>query len=148
MIVMMGCHSLNHTDMAEAFLEKGAKVCIGWSDLVLLDRTDHATTQLLEHLIIEKQSIRQAVANTNDDVGPDPQYNSTILYYPAEAGNYLIPTAKSSLTLSVITRIREEGFRNSSREVADIGALVISHACRDALLENKRVSHRLIGRLE
>lgn len=70
-IVMMGCSALTHTDMAEAFIEKGAKVCIGWNDSVSNTHTDYATTQLLKHLITEKQAIGQATTGTNEEVGPD-----------------------------------------------------------------------------
>lgn len=96
-IVMMGCSALTYTDMAEAFIEKGAKVSIGWNGLVLNTHTDYATTQLLKHLITEKQVIGQATSKTNEEVGPDPESNSTLTYYPAEAENYTIPTAKNSL---------------------------------------------------
>jgi hypothetical protein len=95
-IVMMGCSALTYADMAEAFIEKGAKVCIGWNDLVSNTHTDYATTQLLEHLITEKQTIGQATTKTNEEVGPDPKLNSTLTYHPAEAENYTIPTTKSS----------------------------------------------------
>jgi hypothetical protein len=96
-IVMMGCSALTYADMAEAFVEKGAKVCIGWNDLVLNAHTDCATSCLLKHLITEKQAIGQATSKTNEEVGPDPEYNSTLTYYPAEAENYTIPTAENGL---------------------------------------------------
>lgn len=93
-IVMMGCDSLTHTDLAEAFIEKGAKICIGWNDLVSITHTDHATTQLLKYLIIEKQTIKQAVTNTNEEVGPDPESGGILLYHPTEPEDYVIPMTK------------------------------------------------------
>jgi hypothetical protein len=81
-VVMMGCEGLNNTRMAEAFIEKGAKVYIGWTSSVSACYTDQATARLLQHLIAEKQTINQAVHDTVEDVGPDQTYNSQLTYYP------------------------------------------------------------------
>jgi len=89
-IIMMGCNGLTHTDMAEAFAEKGAKAYISWNGSVSASHTDEATAQLLQHLVTESQTIRQAVDNTMKEVGPDQEYNSTLDYYPHESGNYAI----------------------------------------------------------
>ncbi|MEM3714006.1 MAG: hypothetical protein QXF82_03565 [Nitrososphaeria archaeon] len=89
-IVMMGCEGLNNTKMAEAFIEKGAKAYIGWKGSVSASHTDTATIRLLQHLITERQTIKQAVENTNKEAGPDPAYNSILAYYPTEAGKETI----------------------------------------------------------
>ena len=89
-IIMMGCNGLTYTYMAEAFIEKGAEVYISWSYSVLASHTDLATTRLLQHFIIEKQTLREAGCKTFKEVGPDPSYKSLLLYYPLEAGNYTI----------------------------------------------------------
>jgi hypothetical protein len=81
-VVMMGCEGLNNTRMAEAFIEKGAKVYVGWTSSVSASYTDQATAHLLQHLIAEKQTIKQAVDNTIEEVGPDQTYNSQLIYYP------------------------------------------------------------------
>jgi len=114
-IIMMGCEGLGyinartHTqvayiDMAEAFVKKGAKVYISWDGPVSMDHTDQATVHLLQSLIPKKRTIREAVEQTNYDVGPDPIYNSTLKYHPntAEIGNYTIPNLKDVLTLNII----------------------------------------------
>jgi hypothetical protein len=90
-IVTMGCEGLTNTKMAEAFIEKGAKAYIGWSQSVSASHTDQATIYLLTHLLIEKQTIEQAVENTMKEIGPDPAYSSVLLYYPLESRNYVIP---------------------------------------------------------
>ena len=89
-IIMMGCEGLNNTKMAEAFIQKGAKAYIGWKGSVSASHTDTATITLLQHLITEKQTIRQAVENTMKEVGPDPTYNSTLTYYPLNIGKQTI----------------------------------------------------------
>lgn len=82
LIIMMGCEGLENPSIARAFVEKGAKVYIGWNHGVLASHTDQATTCLLQHVITEKQTINQAIDNTMKEVGPDPSYKSVLLYYP------------------------------------------------------------------
>jgi hypothetical protein len=90
-VIMMGCQGLTSTDMAKAFIEKGAKAYISWSGSVSVSHTDQATITLLQHLILQKQSIKQAGENTTEELGLDPIYNSTLGYYPIGSGNYTIP---------------------------------------------------------
>jgi len=89
-VIMMGCNGLTYTDMAHAFIEKGAKVYISWSLAVSASHTDRAITQLLQHLITERQTIEKAVTETMKIVGPDPTDNSILLYYPREEGDQTI----------------------------------------------------------
>jgi len=81
-VIMMGCEGLNNTKMAEAFIQKGAKAYIGWTNSVQARHTDQATTRLLQHLVIDKQTIKQAVETVMKEVEPDPVYNSQLTYYP------------------------------------------------------------------
>lgn len=97
-IIMMGCNGLTNTDMASAFVEKGAKVYISWNQPVLAPRTDLATTHLLQHFLKEKQRLREAVRKTMEDVGADPLFDSSLLYYPREAGSYTIQNIIGSTT--------------------------------------------------
>jgi len=89
-IIMMGCEGLNNTKMAEAFIEKGAKTYIGWKGSISASHTDTATISLLQHLITEKQTIKQAIENTMKEVGTDPTYKSQLTYYPLNAGEQTI----------------------------------------------------------
>jgi hypothetical protein len=112
-IIMMGCQGLGYvnatgarvpyTDMAEAFVSKGAKVYIGWDGPVDVSHTDNATINLLQHLISEKQNIGNAVEKTRQEVGPDPTFNSTLQYYPenVDVENYTIPSVRSSFITNV-----------------------------------------------
>ena len=113
-IIMMGCEGLGYvntrtgtrikyTDMAEAFINKGAKVYISWNGPISVNHTDQATLDLLQSLILHKRTIKRAVSETMEIVGKDPRYNSTLQYYPkiAEVENYAIPNLRSSLTMNV-----------------------------------------------
>ena len=98
-VIMMGCDGLRYPTMAEAFISKGARAYISWDKAVLTSHTDKATIQLLRHLVIEKQTIEKAVAETNKEVGPDPQDRSILLYYPDSVCNYIVPNVASNLIL-------------------------------------------------
>jgi len=82
LIIMMGCDGMTTQSMAEAFIQKGAKVYIGWDGPVIPQYIDVATIKLLEHLVLEKQTISEAITKTVDEVGKDPYYQSTLRYYP------------------------------------------------------------------
>jgi hypothetical protein len=107
-IVMMGCEGLGYeglayTDMAEAFIKKGAKVYISWDGPISINHTDQATVHLLQSLILYKRTIKYAVTETMEEIGSDPTYNSTLHYYPntPEVENYTILNLKSSLIIIV-----------------------------------------------
>ena len=103
-IIMMGCNGLTYNYMAQAFIEKGAKVYISWNGTVSASHTDQATTQLLECLITKKQTIKQAVTQTMKEVGSDLEYESILQYYPDTlVDNYIIPNIASNLTLNDAT---------------------------------------------
>jgi len=90
MVIMMGCDGLKYDDMAEAFVEEGAQVYIGWSGLVSAPHTDQATLDLLQRFLIQEETVEQAVTRTMNELGADPKYESTLSYYPTDAGNSTI----------------------------------------------------------
>jgi len=98
-IIMMGCDGLITDQMAEAFRRKGAKVYISWDGPVSTDHTDQTTIQLLEHLITENQTIKEAVGETSRD----PTSDSKLDYYPKnlEIDNHVVPKPESNLTTSI-----------------------------------------------
>ena len=100
-IIAMGCEGLNYTSMAEAFIQKGAKAYIGWNGSVSVNHTDDATISLLRHLITENQTIKEAVKETMNDVGPDPTYKSILIFYPDKAGTSFLPVNKTMATPTV-----------------------------------------------
>jgi len=90
-IIAMGCDGLKYTSMADAFVQKGAEVYIGWDEDVFAHHTDLATTHLLQCLIIQRLTIAQAIAETRNKVGPDPAFNSKLTFTPITATLYVIP---------------------------------------------------------
>lgn len=90
MVIMMGCEGLDNTLMAQAFIQKGASVYISWNKGVTASHTDSATTHLLQHFVIEKMTVKQAIQETYKELGADPLYKSLLMAYPLEALNYTI----------------------------------------------------------
>jgi len=83
-IIIMGCDGLRSNTLAEAFVQRGATTVVSWNGLVSR-HTDAATELLLQHLLVDRLSIERAVAGTMAELGPDPAYGSTLLFYPRQA---------------------------------------------------------------
>ena len=82
-IILMGCSSLATDKTAAALVQKGAQAVSGWSDMVSPEHTDAATQLLLQHLLDDKLPLNEAVGKTNDELGPDPSFGSTMRAYPS-----------------------------------------------------------------
>lgn len=80
-IIMMGCSGIALTDLAEAFIDKGASVYLAWDRSVDLYYVDEATPYLIRRLCSEELTIREAVNDTMDVIGPDPNYGAELAYY-------------------------------------------------------------------
>jgi len=86
-IIIGGCQSLAVPDLAQAFLDRGASVVIGWDEMVNLSHNNAAMLALLEGLMEEGLSAPEAVARTMEAVGPDPSYDSSLVYLQPELGS-------------------------------------------------------------
>ena len=87
LIVIMGCYGLFSVDLPKAFVDRGASAVIGWNGLVGSDHTDKVTLSLLRALLTKRQSISESIRVTMNELGPDPDHNSTMRYYPKQTGN-------------------------------------------------------------
>ncbi|UCE96768.1 MAG: hypothetical protein JSV51_04035 [Candidatus Bathyarchaeota archaeon] len=109
LIILMGCQSLNRTSMAEALVERGAKVVIGWTDWISLGETDNVTLALLEYLLMKpKYTIGGAVETINRRIhlilgGEPPAFGARLTYYPSTAKNDFIDTKENHSTLHLLT---------------------------------------------
>jgi hypothetical protein len=82
-IIAMGCYGMESNDMAEAFVEEGAKAYVGWSGSVSASHTDSAIIRLLKHLLMDNRTLTEAVDQTMQNVGADPDYKSVLLSFTA-----------------------------------------------------------------
>jgi len=80
-VVMMGCHGLTFTEMADSFIEKGAEAYVGWDGPVIAEYVDRATTQFLTYVMVENWSIETAVNQVMKTIGPDPVFGSMLSAY-------------------------------------------------------------------
>ncbi len=80
LILMMGCNGLTTDRMAEAFLNKGARAFVSWTDFVTASHTDAATQELLDKLLLEGLPTADAVSQTAAEVGPDPAYGAELRF--------------------------------------------------------------------
>jgi hypothetical protein len=109
-VIAMGCSSLNVTGMAQAFIDRGAKAYVGWTNVVLPNDTDYETTKFLEMFLGENRTLATSIAITNPHNYHDPETGMRVIskmdFYPAlpSVGNLtisnLIAEAKDSKTLA------------------------------------------------
>jgi hypothetical protein len=108
-IIAMGCWSLkpNYEEMADAFIKKGARAYIGWTDSIGLSYSDNSTIKFLQDLVNNK-TISYAINHCNQI--HDPEFPGILSYYPSGIGNYRLSdfTAEanlSSLFLAILPRL-------------------------------------------
>jgi len=108
-ILVMGCDGLRYADMAEAFIEKGAKVYISWDKSVSASHNDLAIAHLLQHFLTENRTLKDAVEETLEETGPDPIYQGQLTYYPLEAGACTVQTVRTTQVIaSTILEINQK----------------------------------------
>jgi hypothetical protein len=81
-VVMMGCDGLRSETLAQAFVDRGVGTFISWSEPVSAPHTDAATERLLELMVVDGVPVAEAVAQTMEELGPDPVYGGELAYYP------------------------------------------------------------------
>jgi hypothetical protein len=87
-IIMMGCSGIALPDLAEAFIDKGAAIYLAWDRSVELYYVDQATPYLVRQLCSEELTIRDAIHNTMDVIGADPNHGAELqLYYDPASHN-------------------------------------------------------------
>jgi hypothetical protein len=89
-VLAMGCESYHYDDMPAAFVEKGASVYVGWSDVVTLEYVDKVMLDILGNLCTGNMTLAQGITRTAADLGNDPYFDAYLKYYPSESGNMTI----------------------------------------------------------
>jgi len=102
-IIAMGCNSMNKscTEMAEAFMKKGAKAYIGWTSAVGMSYSDNSTMNFLRYFLAENMTINEAINKCNKI--PDPEgYYGKLACYPSAIGSYKLPDFAADVVLSAL----------------------------------------------
>ena len=102
-VIAMGCQSLKPGSaraLAQAFLDKGAKAYIGWSDIIFPQDTDTATAGLIRMLLDENETIGDSVRGTPTHTysGVVSPYSNETVYVTSEMLFY--PQSEDHLTVS------------------------------------------------
>ena len=84
-IIMMGCDGLHFDDVARAFTDKGASIYIAWDASVMLNYVDNATLVLIKKLCSDGITVKEAVVQTMNEQGRDPNYGSVLGCYPGQS---------------------------------------------------------------
>jgi len=90
-IIMMGCDSMHLSDLALAFIGKGAAVTIGWNRSVTMSYTDTVMLALLRKTCEDQTKIIDALLETMQQYGPDPDMGAILQYYPEAGGLETLP---------------------------------------------------------
>jgi hypothetical protein len=117
-IIAMGCWSLKPEceQMAKAFLDKGAKAYVGWTNIIFPQDTDQETATLLEMFLAKNETLADAVAMTEHHTYPAYGVTSEMDFYPrsVSVGNLkisdLIAEAKGSKTLTTFDNLGHSSF--------------------------------------
>lgn len=137
-VIAMGCQSLIRGDnpMAEAFIGKGAKAYIGWSDIVFPNDTDTETMNLLNMMLNENKTLGDAVGNTSPHsyTGYVSLLNETVANVQTRLELY--PLSNENLTVSQLIDQSKQTLSSSLSDVA--GFLVFCPVlCRVNILKKR-----------
>lgn len=110
-IVATGCSALKPglTQLADAFVSKGSKVFIGWTDYVSSYYSDEQTLKVIQELV-ENRTVNQITASIFPEKNPWNGINGTYEnFYPSSAGSIRLsdmvtesPAYKPSTSLSIV----------------------------------------------
>ncbi|MCK9358118.1 MAG: hypothetical protein M0R22_13385 [Dehalococcoidia bacterium] len=87
-VIIAGCSCLGRTDLAEAFVSRGASVVVSWDGSVSLEHVDAATAFLVDRLFLDRLTLEESVIATMLEYGQDPDFGALMSYFPVAAGRY------------------------------------------------------------
>jgi len=121
-IIFMSCNGLKlgYYKTAETFVEKGVKAFISWDDWISFSYNDGAIAKLLNYMIIENDTVSEAV-NKIPESPSSLEYGSSKLHYhpDPEAADYQIPDYRQSNMSSNAGLIVMAVLRRNFRHVLD-----------------------------
>jgi len=88
-IVVTGCAGLADSEMAQAFVTRGAEVYISWDQIVLVNQSDGGAILLIQSMTTG-HTIDYAVATATLNAPSSPLYSSQLRYYPLDKGRVIL----------------------------------------------------------
>ncbi len=84
-IVMAGCETLVHSDLADSFIARGSSSVIGWNDLVESKKNDQVILSVLEEILVNELKIEDAVDSVMENFVNDDNSKLKLKYYSSGA---------------------------------------------------------------
>jgi hypothetical protein len=88
-LVVMGCAGLANSEMAQAFVARGAEVYVSWNDVVLANRSDGGTILLVQSLTAGHR-LDDALAWATENAPATPPLSSQLEYFPIGQGGLVL----------------------------------------------------------
>jgi len=89
-VILSSCLGLYDPRLAEAFVKKGVRVFISWDEKVSLSHTDKAVLRLVELLLADRVTVKEAVSKVMEEVGVELEYGAVLRFYPSDRGDLRI----------------------------------------------------------
>jgi hypothetical protein len=88
-IVATGCAGLADSEMAQAFISRGAKVYISWDQVVFANQSDGGAILLIRSMT-SGYRVDQAVVTATENSPLSSEYPSQLRYYPLDKGGVVL----------------------------------------------------------
>jgi hypothetical protein len=88
-LVLTGCAGLADSEMAQAFVTRGAEVYISWDQIVLANQSDGGAILLIQSMTTG-HTVDDAVASATENAPSSPLYSSQLKYYPLDKGGVVL----------------------------------------------------------
>jgi hypothetical protein len=88
-LVVTGCAGLANSEMAQAFVARGAEVYISWDQIVLANQSDGGAILLVQSMTAGHR-VDDAVASATENAPSSPLFSSQLKYYPIEKGGVVL----------------------------------------------------------
>jgi len=101
-VIAMGCQSLKPgcEQMAAAFIQRGAKAYVGWSDIIFPQDTDKETTRLVGMLLDENLTVGDAVSDARAYTYSGTPYPNSTQVINVRSEMRFYPQSQNGLTVS------------------------------------------------
>jgi hypothetical protein len=83
-VVLAGCYGTAGDSLPKAFVDRGASAVVGWNQAVSAEHADLASVELVKLLFTDKMKLDAAIDEVMRQVGPDPNYHSSLTIYPTD----------------------------------------------------------------
>lgn len=145
-VIAMGCQSLKPgcEQMAAAFVQRGAKAYVGWSDIIFPQDTDTETTRLVGMLLDENLTVGDAVSDARAyTYSGTPYPNSTQLIRVTSEMRFY-PQSEDGLTVSELIGETNSVSGAGAFVASDSSAVCLAARHKQQLVQLALLSQRLL----